>query len=207
MDPKACAELIAKRRSLRPSTMSQAPVPRTMINSILEAANWAPSHRLTEPWRFVVMQGEARRRLGEVFEKALLESTPDADEYTRKKITAKPMRSPVLIAVICQPSDLPKVKQSEEEWAVACAVQNMALQATAHGLSIFWSTGTPVMHPMVSEFFGCRGKALVMGCLHLGFIGEEGWPEGRRGAWENKVRWVSESQFEVPAWQPTPRSS
>ena len=85
MDPKACAELIAKRRSLRPSTMSQAPVPRTMINSILEAANWAPSHRLTEPWRFVVMQGEARRRLGEVFEKALLESTPDADEYTQKK--------------------------------------------------------------------------------------------------------------------------
>ncbi len=208
MDAKACAALIAKRRMISPSQMSQAEVPRRAIESILEAGNWAPSHRRTEPWRFVVLEGQALARLGQVFEAALLEERPDADDYTRQKVAAKPKRSPVLVAVICQPSDRAKVKLHEEEWAVACAVQNMGLQATALGLSLFWSTGTPVNHPMVAETLGCEGKARVMGCLHLGYPGEDGWPEGRRGAWKEKVHWCATDEINVPLWRPTsaPRS-
>ena len=204
MDAQSCAELIAKRRMIKPSKMSKTPVPRAAIEAILEAGNWAPSHRLTEPWRFVVLQGRALSQLGQVFEQALLSERPDADEYTRQKVARKPLRSPVLLAVICQPSDLPKVKDHEEEWAVACAVQNMSLQATALGLSLFWSTGTPVAHPLVAKTLGCQGKAKVMGCLHLGYPGEDGWPEGHRGALKEKVHWCADDEINVPIWRPTP---
>jgi nitroreductase len=183
--------------------MSKTPVPRVAIEAILEAGNWAPSHRLTEPWRFVVLQGAALARLGKVYEAALLNERPDVDEYTRQKVAAKPLRSPVLVAVICQPSDLPKVKDHEEEWAVACAVQNMGLQATALGISVFWSTGTPVAHPLVAQTLGCQGQAKVMGCLHLGYPGEDGWPEGHRGAWKEKVHWCDDGEINVPVWRPT----
>ena len=204
MTPEAAAELMAKRRMIKPSAMTDQAVPVEVLESILEAGNWAPSHRLTEPWRFVVLTGEARRALGAVFLEALMADRPDADAYTREKIAGKPMRSPVLIAVICQPSDRPKVSLEEEKLAVACAIQNMSLQATAHGLSLFWSTGTPTAHPRVAEFLGCRGSASVMGCLHVGFPEEGCWPEGRRGAWNEKVVWFDGAEINVPVWRPTP---
>ena len=204
MDAKACAELIAKRRMIKPSSMSDQPVPRAAVEAILEAGNWAPSHRLTEPWRFVVVAGDARHHLGRLFEAALVAAKPEAREFTRQKVAAKPLRSTVLIAVICHPSELPKVKEHEEEWAVACAVQNMSLQATALGLSLFWSTGTPMDHPSLAKAFGCTGRGKLMGCLHLGYPGDEGWPEGHRGAWRDKAHWCDADEIDVPTWRPNP---
>jgi nitroreductase len=186
-----------------PSQMQQTVIERAVVERLLEAANWAPSHRLTEPWRFVVFAAAARQRLGEVFLAALLAKDPDADAYSRAKVAAKPLRSPIVIAVICQPSDLPKVKRHEEDLAVACAIQNMGLLATAYGLSLFWSTGSPTHHPLVGEFLGCRDDAAVIGFLHLGLAPQSGWPEGRRGAWEDKVVWCEDHQVQVPVWAPT----
>jgi nitroreductase len=204
MDAKACADLIAKRRMIKPSSMSEQPVPDSAVEAILEAGNWAPSHRLTEPWRFVVVEGEARQHLGRLFEAAYVDQNPEAREFTRQKVAAKPLRTSVLIAVLCHPSDLAKVKLHEEEWAVACAVQNMSLQATALGLSLFWSSGSMMDHPSLAQAFGCTARGRLMGCLHLGYPGDEGWPEGRRGAWREKVHWCKSNEIDVPTWRPNP---
>lgn len=204
MDAQACAELIASRRMVTPGAMSDKAVPRVAIEQILEAANWAPSHRRTEPWRFVVIQGNALKNLADLYEQALVLDRPDADERTRQKVINKATRSPVLIVAICHPSDLPRVQAHEEELAVACAIQNMSLQARALGLSLFWSTGFPCAHPSVAQAMGCTGRAKVMGCLHLGYPGDSGWPEGRRQAWEEKVHWCDADEIDVPTWRPNP---
>ena len=65
MDAKICAEVIAQRRMVTPGAMSDRPVPRDVLEQLLEAANWAPSHRRTEPWRFVVVQGAALEHLSQ----------------------------------------------------------------------------------------------------------------------------------------------
>ena len=204
MDANACAQLIAKRRMISPGSMSDKAVPRQAIEQIIEAGNWAPSHRRTEPWRFVVIQGGALEKLAEIYERALDIDRPAADERTRQKVINKAMRSPVVIMAICHPSDLPRVKLEEEDLAVACAIQNMSLQATALGLSLFWSTGFPSAHPAVAQAMGCTGQAKVMGCLHLGYPGDSGWPEGRRQAWEDKVHWCDGHEIDVPTWRPNP---
>ena len=53
-------DAIRLRRSIKPEKMKPDPVPRALLDRMLEAANWAPSHGLTEPWRFVVHTGDAR---------------------------------------------------------------------------------------------------------------------------------------------------
>jgi hypothetical protein len=54
-DGKQVMDLIAKRRSIFPRDFSGEEVPREVIQQLLEAANWAPTHKKTQPWRFVVL--------------------------------------------------------------------------------------------------------------------------------------------------------
>lgn len=61
---------IRQRRSMGLSRLSDEPVPRTLIEQMLDAANWAPSHGDTEPWRFTVFMGEGRAALADLFEAA-----------------------------------------------------------------------------------------------------------------------------------------
>ncbi|MBF95157.1 MAG: nitroreductase [Myxococcales bacterium] len=182
-------EVIRERRSLSPSSLSDRLVERETVEAILEAGNWAPSHYVTEPWRFVVFEGEARQRLADVFLKAVLEERPDASDRVREKVHGKPLRSQTLIAVIRQGGLHPKAKDFEDEWAVACAVQNMAIAAAARGLGLFWSTGTPMAHPYVAEHLNCDADARVMGFLYIGWPGHSDWPTGRRGDVSEKTEW------------------
>ena len=182
-------EVIRQRRSIKPSTLSDRAVERSLVEELLEAGNWAPSHYLTEPWRFVVLEGASRHELAEVFLQAVDEAQPDADAYTRKKVRGKPLRAPTLITVIRQGGLHLKAKPHEDEWAVACAIQNMALAAAARGLGLFWSTGTPMNHPLIAQHFNCDDQARVMGFLYVGWPGDSDWPEGQRGDVKDKTRW------------------
>src|SRR5919199_5662588 len=67
--------VITERRSIK--QFLPTPVPRSLITRLLDLAVWAPNHRLTEPWRFYVLDGAARARLGEI-----------ARETTRAKVGA-----------------------------------------------------------------------------------------------------------------------
>jgi nitroreductase len=204
MDTQNMLDLIAQRRSVRPSAMGAEEVSQEVLDAVLEAANWAPCHHLTEPWRFVVFRGEARQRLSDVFRAAHLLDYPGSDEYTCQKMAAKPLRTPVVIAVLKAAPAAVKAKATEERWAVACAVQNLSLAATAFGLSVFWSTGRPSGHPSVADFLGCTEGMETMGFLHIGTPGESGLPQGRRQAWQDKVSWADDANWNAPQWRPTP---
>jgi nitroreductase len=183
--------------------MADRAVPRPLLEALLEAANWAPSHHLTEPWRFVVFQGSARERLSDVFLAAHLADQPGSDDYTRQKVAAKPLRSPVIIAVLKAAPAAVRAKAPEERWAVACAVQNLSLAAAALGLSVFWSTGRPSGHLAVADYLGCTEGMETMGFLHVGYPGETGLPVGQRQAWQAKVSWADDADWEPPKWRPT----
>ena len=137
---------IRHRRSMGKMT-DQVP-PRELIQTILEAGTWAPNHHMTEPWRFVVLEGEARNALGAVM------GAVDAARYDdpAKKAAAaesaarKPLRAPYVIGVGVEPD--PTAPEIEEVCAVAAAAQNMLLAADALGMAAIWRSGWTV----------CRGK-------------------------------------------------
>ena len=66
MQPKTISQLIRKRRSIFPKTYTNQPIAKEIIEEVLENANWAPTHKMTEPWRFKVLVDDALIHLREI---------------------------------------------------------------------------------------------------------------------------------------------
>ncbi|MBW5444728.1 nitroreductase [Cohnella sp. CFH 77786] len=186
-------EAIRSRRSI--GKVKEDPVPRRLVERIIEAAVWAPNHHRTEPWRFVVMTGEGRRRLGRAYAEIASESWGELSEEERqeraRKEEAKAFRAPVVIAAVCSPSDSPKAVLNEERAAVHAAVQNLLLAAHANGLGAVWRTGDPAYRPEMKRALGLEDLDEVAGLIYVGYPGMEA-PEGRRTPGAGKTVWLED---------------
>src|SRR3712207_1515719 len=140
---------IETRRSI--GRVKQDPVPRDLIERILESAVHAPNHRITEPWRFHVFTGKGRGELARVraeIARLQAEAEGEDEELAAGKISRerkKAFRAPVVVAVICE-SGRDEVETLENYAACAAAVQNMLLTAHALGLGAMWRTGPAAYH-------------------------------------------------------------
>jgi nitroreductase len=185
--------LIRERRSIKPFDMDpERAVDRDLITALLENANWAPTHGLTEPWRFHIFQGDARRILSETMQRIYRETTPP-DEFREdklRKMSQNPLLAPVVIAW-CMERHAGKIPEIEEIEATACAAQNFFLSASAAGLAAYWST-PPLIE--TKEFAGWLGLGAEDRCLGLFYLGwpREGMkiPEGTRHPVAEKIRWA-----------------
>jgi len=193
VDPTAVFEAIAHRRSLGLKELRPDPVPRELIARMLEAANWAPTHGLTEPWRFKVYTGEARRTLGEAFGAAFRAGTPP-NQYTPAGEAAQRDRvwqAPVWIAVGFVPGLRPNIPEIEDIMATACAAHNAQLVASALGLGSKWTTGLTANHPVTAEFVGFEPPTKLLGFLYVGYPAVP-WPRGKRQPIDVKVAWAGD---------------
>lgn len=131
------------RRTVKPDSMdSSREIARELLLEILEDAHWAPSHGLTQPWRFHVFSGDARNRLADALQTLYDQITP-ADEVRpekRVKLRANSNQAPAVIAVAAHLEAGGKVSKLDELCSTACAVQNLLLSAHQRGLGSFWAT-------------------------------------------------------------------
>ena len=167
----------------------QDPVPQELIKRLLAAAVQAPNHYLLRPWRFVILQGKTRERLGEVFAQLLRERQPSLPEAAFEKERAKPLRAPVLIAVGVAHSEDPRSNELENICATAAAVENLLLAAHALGLAAMWRTGKPAFDPRVKEFLGLDPAQPLVGIVYLGYAAAER-PPVERASFEDRARWM-----------------
>ncbi|GLB60133.1 nitroreductase family protein [Cytobacillus sp. NCCP-133] len=181
-------EAIKSRRSF--GLVKDESVPNSVIEQILEAGSWAPSHYRTEPWRFFVLMGDGRKKLGEVLCK-IAKKNGETDPQKLQKVMEKPFRAPVVIAVGVEPSDNPKAIELEEYGAGFACIQNMLLTAHSLGLAGFWRTGKPTYAPLMKEFFGLSEKGEVLGFLYFGYP-KKALPEGKRKPFQPVTKWIKE---------------
>lgn len=125
-------EALHTRQSV--SKVRPDPVPREVIEKLLAAAAQAPNHHKVRPWRFIVLTGAARDRLGAAMGQALLSRNPAALPEAVASDRAKPLRAPVLIVVAADRPSQPKVVDVENVSAASAAAQNLLLAAHAMGL-------------------------------------------------------------------------
>ncbi len=126
---------LANRRSFALKDITSDPVDCGAIAQLLEAANWAPSHDKTEPWRFVVYSGAARQELSDAFGVAfrILNTAQPVGSVGELTQSQRVWQAPVWIALGMQPSQ--KMPEWEDLIAFGSAVQNMHLMASALGLA------------------------------------------------------------------------
>lgn len=182
---------IAHRRSLGVKRLKADPVPHSMISQLLEAANWAPSHGETEPWRFTVFTGDSRKDLGNAFATAYklnAEATGDFSEKAFESQKELALMAPVWISIGMTPS-AHSHSEEEECMAVACAVQNFHLTASALGLAGMWQSNKILTHSSLASFLKLDPPSRLLGFFPLGFPNIP-WPAGERTPIENKVVWA-----------------
>ncbi len=147
----------------------QDPVPREIIEKLLDAAVQAPNHYKVRPWRFVVLTGTARDKLGDVMSASQRDRHPDFPQEAFDKTRGMPLRSPVLIAVGADKPSEEKVLEIENVCATAAACENLLLAAEALGLGAKWRTGEWARDAKVKEFLGFSADQHIVAFLYIGY--------------------------------------
>lgn len=184
-------DLIRRRRAIFPKSYIDKEIPEAILHQILENARWAPTHRMTEPWRFIVFQGEGRRKLGEYMSERYraITSEESFSDTAFEKMLTNPQKAGCVIAICMLPDPDQRVPEWEEVAATACAVQNMWLTATAYGLGAYWSSPKVMV-----ESNSIPGLHAGEKCLGIFYIGYHNMPEidGKRKAIAKFTTWINE---------------
>ena len=187
-DPTIITNLIRSRRSVFPKTYNDKPIDKSIIEEILENAHTAPTHKLTQPWRFKVLTGDALKRLGEELAARYKEQAGNGfSEMKYQKTLKNPIRSACVIAICMQRDVEERVPEWEEIAAVACAVQNMWLTCTAYGIGSYWSSPQSIAD--MGDFLQLSKEEHCLGFFYMGYFDVE-IPASTRAPIAEKVVWM-----------------
>ncbi|PKA82597.1 nitroreductase [Ulvibacter sp. MAR_2010_11] len=182
------SEIIKNRRAVFPAQYNSEAISKEEIQSILEAANWAPTHRRTEPWRFRVIHGEAQARLGEFLSETYKNKSDSFSEFKYKKYRDNPKKAACILAICMQRDPAEAIPEWEEIAATAMAVQNMWLTAHEMKIGAYWSS--PGIVKYMNDFFTMAPGERCLGFFYMGKYDGE-LPDGvRNTSIQEKTTWL-----------------
>ncbi|MDG1099505.1 MAG: nitroreductase family protein [Bacteroidia bacterium] len=162
-------EIIKNRRSHFPKEFTGDILDEAILTQCLKNAHWAPSHKLTFPWRFTVLSGTL---VQEFYDLASRDYVDHSDVVNPKKIEKLAMmasKTSHIIGIICTISDI--VPEWEEQASCAMAVQNMYLTLSQfEHAGGYWSTGLRANKQAMRELFNCNSNEIHMGNFIMGHI-------------------------------------
>ena len=180
-------ELIKYRRSIFPKNYIDKPIAKEILVELLKCAVQAPTHKLTQPWRFTVFTGEGLIKLADELKKQYKKCISKED-YSKKKgesIRKKILQSGAVIAICMNESG--KIPKWEELAAVASAVQNIALAASAQDIGSYWSSSKLINE--LDSFLNLSKNESCLGLFYMGYHKEK-QSLGKRSPIDEKVTWV-----------------
>jgi nitroreductase len=160
------------RRTIKPILMdSSREIAHELLVEILLDAHWAPTHGLTQPWRFHVFTGAARLRLADALQLLYDRTTPEGEirPEKRAKLRESLLQAPVCVAISALTQSGGKISRLDELCATACAVQNLMLSAHQRGIGSFWSTSPVSCHEEFTAWLGLDTRYTSLGVAYLGF--------------------------------------
>jgi len=178
------------RRTIKPVSMdSSREIAHELLVEILEDAHWAPTHGLTQPWRFHVFIGEGRFRLADALQSLYDSTTPQGEirPEKRAKLRTGLLQAPVCIAVSALTESGGKISTMDEICATACAVQNILLSAHQRGVGSYWSTPPVACCGEFSMWLGLDSRHTSMGLVYLGYPKDGDAPRSIRVPLEERV--------------------
>lgn len=196
---KQVATLMRTRRSIMPYKFSEATISTKSIETLLQCANWAPTHKLTQPWRFVVIEKDSHYKFHELTEQVFKKHYENSPQLPRKlevlhaDVAHRWNNVSHFIAVCMKRTH--KVPEWEEVAAVSCAVQNMLLMAPCQNIACYWSSwfSEVTKSKELLEFLGldadngdkCFGVLVLGTCNNYPLLYET-----KRYPIENGTRWM-----------------
>jgi nitroreductase len=161
-------ELLKTRRSVKPREMSGPGPSPAELETILTIGARVPDHGKLAPWRFIIFEGDARMRAGEVIAKVFTRKNPGAPaadvEIERKRL----IDAPLVIGIVSFTKPHPKVPAFEQELSAGASVMNIVTAATALGYGACWLTGWFSFDRDVLDGLGLKPDEKLAGLVHIG---------------------------------------
>src|SRR5215475_4413623 len=159
-------ELLLTRYSA--AKLGTPPPSKEAVEAMLEAAARAPDHGRLQPWRLILIEGDARRSLGKILAESLARRNPAASDQDLAREREKALRAPLIIVVATRYDRSPKIPIVEQTIAAGCAAHGLILAAFALGLGAFWRTGEAAYDEAVKEALGVGADDLIIGFIYVG---------------------------------------
>jgi nitroreductase len=168
-------DIIKSRRE--PAKLTEPVPPAAVLSAAFTAAATAPDHKLLRPWRFMKIEGDARKEFGELMAQSLKGRMPDTDATALEREKAKALRAPLIVVAIA--TIRPGAPEVEQILAAGAAVQNFTLALHGSGFGSFWRTGDAAYDPVVKKGLGLGEADHIVGFIYVGTVGAMG-PEKKR---------------------------
>jgi nitroreductase len=164
-------QIIKNRRSCKPVLMNGNKIDDSIIQDLLQLADWAPTHAHTEPWRFIVFANEEVQQFCKDHAELYKSYTPKEKFETAKyeKLLHNGDKCSHIIVIYMKRGTNLKITMMEEICAVAASVQNILLGASALNIAALWSTGGLTYHNALKEYFSLKEDDQMIGLLYLGY--------------------------------------
>ena len=183
-------DMLLTRRSAKPALLSEPGPSPEELGQILTAAARVPDHKKLVPWRFVVFEGDARARFGEVLAKVCAaEERPEPSPVRLETERARLTRAPVVVAVISRVVEKAGAPEWEQILSTGASCFNLCLAANALGYGTAWITEWYSYSPGVRRELGLADNERVAGFIYIGTESEK-QPDRERPALSDIVtRW------------------
>lgn len=187
----ALEKIIRERRSVKPSLMNGKKINTSIIQQLLELADWAPTHGRTEPWRFIVFSGNGLAQFSQQHADLYKNHMPE-ESFTNAKyqnIMHNAEKASHIIAAYMKRQPGQKIPLIEEIAATAAAIEHILLGAQEQGIAALWSTGGMTYHDSMKQLLGLEEHDQMMGLIYLGYSEEPSPPAKRNIALSEKTVW------------------
>lgn len=172
------SQLIRERRSIH--RFEEREVSLDVVKDLLDTAVWVPNHRMTQPWRFIIVHGEGRKRIAELNPKGkgLLKSDPEKAKEAGQNFYNKMMNVPVYVIVVMKEN--PVIAIREEDYAsTSCVIHNFSLLAWDQGIGMIWESYGFMHEAAFREAVGVQPGEKIVGSLHVGYAAQVPNPQNR----------------------------
>jgi nitroreductase len=172
VDMRDAIDLLKTRRSIKPREMTGPGPSAAELETILTIGARVPDHGKLAPWRFIIFEGDARERAGEVIAKVFARKNPNAQpaeiDIEKRRLTD----APLVIGIVSFTKPHPKVPPWEQELSAGASAMNIVTAATALGYGACWLTGWFAFDRDVLDGLGLKADEKLAGFIHIGTAGK-----------------------------------
>ena len=161
-------ELLLSRRSGSAKALSEPGPNDGQLKTILRAASRVPDHGKLFPWRFIVIRGDARNRMGDLLVESLRADEPTLSSERAEIEKGRFLRAPVIVGVVSRVREAIPIPEWEQILSAGAVCQTMLIASHALGFVANWITEWPAYNPLVKERLGLKPGERIAGFVYIG---------------------------------------
>lgn len=159
---------LQQRRSVPARWLAEPGPSREEQDLLLTVASRVPDHGKLVPWRFIVIEGDARHRVGEMLAAAFQADHPEADADKIAAERGRFAQAPLVVAVVSRVIPHVKIPDWEQVLSAGAVCMNLLNGATALGYGAVWLTGWAAFDRRILDGLGLKANERIAGYIHIG---------------------------------------